>query len=258
MFRALFRDVLSQMQQGDEESVSSKYSISEQADINGDDLSMSSKSSTRSTNISNFRSICKKLNAPPEISEIVGRRFLGLHEMNKNEKTTKLEPLDLQKIVNFLADVFIRCTKDADLVLLALDDVQWMDGMSWKVIETIFSRGDNVFTLCGSRPTSSNSLTVDPNFWSDLQGPQRELGRYSEFCLAPFTEMEVKELIADTLDFAPSEIDDSFSHNLFNSSGGMPHYLGYVLDNIKRCNYSVRLETGMIGLKSSAEEENKV
>jgi predicted ATPase len=99
---------------------------------------------------------------------------------------------------------------------------------------------------------------MDPNFWSDLQGPQREIGRYSEIFLAPFTESEVKELIAETLDFEPNEIDNSFSHNLFNTTGGMPHYLSYVLDNIKRNNHSVRLETGMIGLRSSAEEENKV
>ena len=262
MFRSLFRDLLSQMQQCDDESVSSRYSSSEQVDTNSDsiydNLSVSSKGSTKSNNIAKFRSICKKIDAPPEIVETVGRRFLGLRETDKHNKTPNLKLLDLQKVVTFLADVFIRCTKDADLVLLSLDDVHWMDEMSWKVIDTIFKRGNNVLTLCGSRPTSSNPLTVDARFWSDLQGPQRELGRYSEFCLSPFTEAEVKELIAETLDFKPSEIDDSFSHNLFTTSAGMPHYLSYVLDNIKRSNHSVRLDTGMIGLKSSAEEENKV
>ncbi len=259
IFRSLFRDVLSQMQQGEEESDSSRHSSAEQVDYNGDDLSMSSKSSTKSNNISNFHSICKKINASPEIAEIVGRRFLGLRERNKYATTTgSLEPLDLQKIVDFLADMFIRCTKAVDLVFLVLDDVHWMDEMSWKVVETIFKRGDNTFTLCGSRPTSSNPLTVDPNFWSDLQGPQREIGRYAEFCLAPFTQAEVKELIADTLEFQTNEIDDSFSRNLFNTSGGMPHYLSYVLDNIKRNDHAIKLDTGMMGLKSSAEEENKV
>jgi predicted ATPase len=259
VFRSLFRDVLSQMQQGEEESDSSRYSSAEQVDCNGDDLSMSSKSSTKSNYISSFHSICRKINAPSEIAEVVGRRFLGLRERNKHDTTTgSLEPLDLQKIVDFLADMFIRCTKDVDLVFLVLDDVHWMDEMSWKVVETIFNRGDNMFTLCGSRPFSSNPLTIDPNFWSDLQGPQREISRYAEICLAPFTEAEVKELIADTLEFQTNEIDGSFSRNLFNTSGGMPHYLSYVLDNIKRSDLSIRLDTGMMGLKRSMEEETKV
>lgn len=262
LLRSLFRDVLSQMQHGDEESVSSRYSSAEQVDFTGDgqwdNVSMSSKSSAKSNNMASFRSICRKLNAPPEMIEVVGRRFLGLRERNKHEMSPSLESLDMQRILDFLADVFIRCINHADLVLLALDDVQWMDEMSWKVIEIIFSRTKNVLILCGSRPTSSNQLTVDPRFCSDLLGPYRKDGRYSELSLVPFTEIEVKQMIADTLEFETNEIDDSFSRSLFNTSGGMPHYLSYALDSIKRSNYTVRLETGMIGLNISAEEDNKV
>ncbi len=157
-----------------------------------------------------------------------------------------------------MADAFLRCTQHANLVLLALDDVQWMDEMSWKVVQAIFERGENVLTLCGSRPPSSNPLSLDPQFWSDLRGPLQEEGRYSELSLAPFCESEVQDMIAIQLNYNPNEIDDSFSRNVFASSGGMPHYLSYVLDTIKRNNLTVRLENGNIGTRTSTGDDSKV
>ncbi|KAL7537358.1 hypothetical protein ACHAXR_007762, partial [Thalassiosira sp. AJA248-18] len=271
LFRSIFKDILSQVRVEDEEYIlrdESRRSFSRGSggsdfsiDAQWEDLSLhthSTNSSTMSTDANRFRFICQELNAPPEFLEVVGKRLLGLREKNSNNSAANAKTPNLQKIVDFMADAFVRCTKHANLVLIALDDVQWMDDMSWKVVQAIFERGTNVLIMCGSRETSSYPLTVDPEFWSDLHGQYQDDGRYSELSLEPFNESDVKEMIANTLKFEVNEIDSNFSRSLFTTSGGMPHYLSYALDAIKRNTLTVRLENGMIGMKNSTGDESKV
>ena len=143
-------------------------------------------------------------------------------------------------------------------MVFALDDVHWMDEMSWKVVQAIFVRGRNVLTLIGSRPPSANPLLVDKSFWSELQSTYRDDGRFQEISLEPFNELEVQEMISLQLDIRIDEIDSSFWKNVFTTSGGMPHYLSYALETIKRNDLTVRLDNGLIGLKSSEDDDNKV
>ena len=236
---------------------SSADSVDFSVDKQWDELSLhsqSSKSSTMSTDATRFRFICQELNAPPEFVEVVGKRLLGLRERNTNASAGNAKAPNVQKIVDFMADAFVRCTKHANLVLLALDDVQWMDEMSWMVVQAIFERGQNVLIFCGSRPLSSNPLSMNPQFWSDLHDQFQNEGRYTELSLAPFTEPEVKEMIATTLEFELNDIDESFSRNVFATSGGMPYYLRYVLDAIKQNKLTVKLDNGLIGMKSSDDK----
>ena len=266
LFRSIFRDVLLEVKHEDENSQSSlqgskgesmvDFSVEEQWD-NLSLRSQSSKNSTMSTDVTRFRFICEELNAPPEFVEVVGNRLLGLKSSEGLSNTGGRSP-DLEKIVNFMADAFLRCTKHADLVLLALDDVHWMDEMSWKVVQAIFERGQNVLTLVGSRPPSTYPLTVDNTFWSELQNTYRDDGRYLEISLQPFTETEVQQMIALALAIEVNEIDSSFWRNVFTTSGGMPHYLSYALETIKRNELTVKLDNGLIGLKSSEDDDSKV
>lgn len=279
LFRSIFKDLLRQIKQDDEGSYNSsrggsqsssvRESSSKQPFVKGpvdfeidkewDSLSLqshSTKSSIMSTDATRFRFICEELNAPPEFIEVVGKRFLGLK--SAAGPSTGSNPPDLDKIVNFMADAFLRCTNHADLVLLALDDVHWMDEMSWKVVQAIFERSGNVLTFCGSRPPSTNLLAVDDKFWSKLHGAYTEEGRYMEIILGPFHENDVKDMISCHLGIRVDEIDSTFWRNVFTTSGGMPHYLSYVLETIKRNDLTVKLGNGLIGLKSSENEESKL
>eukprot|EP00970_Alexandrium_tamarense_P000097 scaffold16_cov190-Alexandrium_tamarense.AAC.5 len=234
---------------------SDDFSISDQWDA----LSLhsySTRESVMSTDASRFRYICNELNAPPDFVEVVGRRLLGLRDKSVENAAAHSGTPNLDKIVDFMADAFIRCTKHANLALLALDDVHWMDEMSWKVVEAIYNRGANVLILCGSRPIDVNPLRLDPKFWSSLQ--ESKVDRYLELFLNPLSEFEVQEMIAITLQLEVDEIDSSFSRNVFTTSGGMPHYLSYVLETIKRDELAMRLENGLMGLKNAASEDTKL
>ncbi|KAK1736675.1 hypothetical protein QTG54_012697 [Skeletonema marinoi] len=62
--------------------------------------------------------------------------------------------------------------------------------------------------------------------------------------------MEVQQMISFTLDIGMNEIDSSFWRNVFTTSGGMPHYLSYALETIKRNNLTIKLDNGLVGLKA--------
>lgn len=129
---------------------------------------MSTKVSAMHTDETRFEVVCDKLNAPPEIVEFIGNRLLGLRK--RNAKSITANPPDLEKVVEFIANAFIQCTKEATLVLLALNNVQWMDEMSLKVVAAILEQGTNILVLCGSGVPLTNPLSLDPKHWSDLQG----------------------------------------------------------------------------------------
>ena len=275
--RLILKGVLSQVQYEDEEfkgedesigddesqsSASREGSISSRSQFNMSTRSLSSRGSLKSTDWTRFRFICQDLNVKSDLMELVGKRFLGISNRSKNESDAQLqlEPnstVQIENIVEFMANAFIRCTMHADLVLLSLDDVQWMDESSWKVVQRIFERANNLLIFSGSRMPSTN-LTLDPTFLSDLVTEHQAAGRYYELSLPPFNEAEVKEFIACALNSSTYEVDDSFSNSVWTTSGGMPLYLSHVLDAIQRNNLTVRLDNGMIGMKSTDEDDRKV
>ena len=264
-FRLILKGVLSQVQYEDEEFKGEDESIGDdesQSQLNMSSRSLSSRGSLKSCEWTRFRLICQDLNVQPDLMELVGKRFLGISNRSKNESDPQLqlEPnstVQIENIVEFMANAFIRCTMHADLVLLSLDDVQWMDESSWKVVQRIFERANNLLIFSGSRMPSTN-LNMDSIFLSDLLTQHQTAGRYYEMSLPPFNEAEVKEFIACALNSSTDEVDDSFSNSVWTTSGGMPLYLSHVLDAIQRNNLTVRLDNGMIGMKSTDEDDRKV
>ena len=264
-FRLILKGVLSQVQYEDEEFKGEDESIGDdesQSQLNMSSRSLSSRGSLKSCEWTRFRLICQDLNVQPDLMELVGKRFLGISNRSKNESDPQLqlEPnstVQIENIVEFMANAFIRCTLHADLVILSLDDVQWMDESSWKVVKRIFERANNLLIFSGSRMPSTN-LNMDSIFLSDLLTQHQTAGRYYEMSLPPFNEAEVKEFIAVTLNSSIDEVDDSFSNSVWTTSGGMPLYLSHVLDAIQRNNLTVRLDNGMIGMKSTDEDDRKV
>lgn len=262
-FRLILKGVLSQVQYEDEEFKGEVESIKDdESQSNMSSKSRSSRGSSKSTEWTRFRFICQDLNVQHDLMELVGKRFLGISNRSKNESDAqlRLEPtstVQIENIIDFMANAFIRCTMHADLVLLSLDDVQWMDESSWKVVKLIFERASNLLIFSCSRMPSTN-LTMDPTFLSDLLTQHQTAGRYYEMSLPPLNEAEVKEFIAVTLNSGTDEVDDSFSNSVWTTSGGMPLYLRHVLDAVQRNNLTVRLDNGMIGMRSTDEDDRKV
>lgn len=231
LFRSVFKDLLNELRHEEDTRSHASNRGESTFELSVEDVwdnlslaSQSSKDSMMSTDANRFRYLCDELNAPPDFAEVVGRRLLGIRDKSLGSSTTTGTP-NLDLIVEFLVNAFIRCTEHSDLVLLSLDDVQDLDEMSFKVVQGIFERGQNVLILCGSRPLSSYQLAVDSSFWAELQGSFLQMKRFVEIDLQPLTHCEVRDFIAISLDVAPSEINDRFSQSIFTVTGGMPHFL---------------------------------
>ena len=74
-------------------------------------------------------SLVKELDAPPEFVEIIAYHLLGINEKN-GRNLTAVKADSLEEIVNFMALSIFRCTAHADLVIIVLDDVHFLDGTS--------------------------------------------------------------------------------------------------------------------------------
>ncbi len=246
LFRSIFRDVLSEKPMGEDGSFGSGGTGSYR-DRDWDSVSLSSLSTAQSQKtsvIGRLREICEEMDAPSGFLEIVGHHLLG----NSRLKMSSVEKApELADIVSFMAQVFIRSTSHAEVVVLALDDVQWMDNLSWKVLQSIFENGLNVLIVCGSRPFESQSLTMDDDFWDMLREESRKEGRYDEILLGPLAKNEVRELASLTLKCDPDEIMDKFIDDIHMHSGGMPYYASEILQNCVRNKLFRRFDNNMIG-----------
>jgi predicted ATPase len=188
--------------------------------------------------VERLRAICEDVDAPPEFAEIVSQHLQLVTDMNtpaqddnsrSNEKATASSSL-----VSFMAKVFLRCTEESSLVLIALDNVHQTDEMSWKVIQELFETGTKLLIFCTSRPLSTYSLAVDKVFWSDLNDSYERKGRFVKFDLEPLSKEEVLSMIAMSVNVHEDEVSEDVLNDVFTQSGGMPQYVNELMETAKR------------------------
>ena len=198
-----------------------------------------------------LQELCDEMNAPEGFLELVGEHLLG-DTTGKLSKAKKAPELD--DIITFMAQVYIRSTSHAETTILALDDVQWMDDLSWKVLQCILENSNHILIVCGSRPIDSRALNLDPVFWSKLNEEYTNHGICSNLNIGSLIEIDIRELAAIALLCEPSDLDDDFCNDIFKHSGGMPFFASEILDNCIRQKQHTRLKHGKIGWSDSSEK----
>ena len=58
-------------------------------------------------------------------------------QSRKDSKREVGTPPKLEDVVDFLTQAFIYCTEDLDLIVINLDNIHFMDGLSCEVIFTL-------------------------------------------------------------------------------------------------------------------------
>jgi len=236
LFRSIFQDVLSEKPLSDEASTIGSKGTPHS--------SLATLDTVNASVINRLKELCEEMNAPKGFLQIVGHHLLGdtKGKMLKVEKAAELDD-----IIAFMAQVFIRSTAHADMIIMALDDVHWMDNLSWKVVQCIFETSQNILIVIGSRPLASHSLSVDDEFWECLTGEYKEKKLYTEIRLGPLNEIDVREMAAITLSCEPEDLSDDFCDDVFVHSGGMPYFASEILENCVRKKQCERLENGKMG-----------
>lgn len=231
----------------DEESL---YTIRSLDPDDGSYSTMSTASSTTSANAyaALFLQMCTEIQAPVEFIEVVGHDVLGFPSLIERAYEKKKADSMLNTIITFMAKLISHCTKSFDLALIVLDNVQFMDEMSWKVVELLFESAPNCLIVCASQPLTSFQLSLGESFWSKLHNSPR---RFHELKLIPLNILELTEVIAHVFECAKESVDEQFSRDIFKQSGGLPLYTRELLASLKQFSFVAVSEEGKLSWKTS-------
>ena len=244
LFRSIFRDVLSERPISDEGTHFSQGSYRGKGFGGSSIGSYATFGTDKADVMEHLLEICQELNAPEGFLEIVGQHLLG----DTKSKVSKVEKApEVDDIIAFMARVFIKSTSHAEGVILALDDVQWIDSLSWKVLQCIFDTSKNILIVCGSRPVESYPLSVDDKFWTKLNGECGDGGLFTEITIAELNKDDIREMAAITLSCEAKDVDDGFCDDVFTHSGGLPYFTSEIMDNCVRKGQCGPLKSGKIG-----------
>jgi tetratricopeptide (TPR) repeat protein len=247
MFRSILVDVMSHFHTSADDKSTVSYGTSEGLEsvgwesLSGGSFSDGSFAASAATGMTRsadrLGKICRELNAPQAFQELVGHHLLGIDAQVGGSKPAVRKgnkPHSMISLVSFMAKAFIRCTQDASLVILALDDVHYMDEMSWRVVQELFTTGTGMLFICTSRPLTTYKLSVSRQFWDALEGVHTENGTFIAMKMESLGEDDIRDMIAKTLGMQESQISSTLHRDVLMHSGGMPHFANEILDTMKR------------------------
>ena len=183
--------------------------------------------------------LCNEIGASPDFAQLVGQHLLkldlhlkvdvsGQHEQGKQKKTS---------LATQMANVILTCTRNCDLSIIAVDDVQFADEMSFEVIQALFEMGRNLMIVCACRQHSMDELAVDSCFWERLNNEYLMTGRYVQISMQPLNKKEMREVIAKTLGFGNEDVSEQLLKSVLAQTKGTPQLAKILLEHLKR-NYS--------------------
>jgi class 3 adenylate cyclase/tetratricopeptide (TPR) repeat protein len=196
--------------------------------------------------------ICEELNYPYEYADIVGSQLLGLDGALPQTHVEGHIPT-IDEVVDFLTKTYIRLTDFSDLIVIFLDDFQWIDSLTWKVIRVLCQRGKNILMMGAmlSQETQALRRMSSVGTWHEEMK-----SRILEFPLGSLDLSEVKETISKVLGFEDCLIDDSLCSDIYQRTGGLPLYAIELLESIKRKKtVAIDKESGMLRWTPEAQRE---
>jgi hypothetical protein len=104
-----------------------------------------------------LRWACQEVGYPREYAELVGSQFLGLDAANPVTHVNGHVPLVVE-LVEFVAQAYMHITNFADLILVFIDDFQWVDSFTWKVIRALGQSGKKMLLICAMRSHDKQAM----------------------------------------------------------------------------------------------------
>jgi len=193
---------------------------------------------TKGEIVETFDGICSELNAPKEFVELVGNHLLRLNPTQISGLNSRLASRGgtcaVQDLVTLMTLTFERCTRDADVTIVALDDAHLTDKMSWEVLRRLFETVPNILIICTSRERSITSRAVNKEFWTILQSTHIVDRRFIPIRIGLLSENDVNSMIVRTLGKQPGKEGDRLLHAVYTQSGGIPQYANEIIQSVAR------------------------
>jgi hypothetical protein len=161
--------------------------------------------------------ICRQAYVPKSYTSIICQLILA----RIDEGTGWMRNSSTGTVSRFLLRVFLRCTSIYGMTIVALDNISYMDELSWKLVELIYDHSPRTIILGTSRPITSQQTNIDGDFWVRLNKCEYS-ERFLHVGLLPMHKSDVKSLIANKLGVEISQVDSEMATEVFVKSGGMP------------------------------------
>ncbi|KPA11708.1 multi-sensor signal transduction multi-kinase [Candidatus Magnetomorum sp. HK-1] len=160
------------------------------------------------------------INVIPEIEWIIGEQ----------EEIIELSPKELQNRFHYVFQNFIMTFAEVDSPLVIfLDDLQWIDVASLKIIQLIITNSDNILFLIGAyRP---GKMPDDHPLFQTIQNIQSENIPVTEISLRPLSNIHINKFICDT--FRCSEkYAQELTNVVFDKTHGNPFFINEFIQSI--------------------------
>jgi len=189
--------------------------------------------------------VCEQMGYPHEYADLVGSQFLGL------DSAVPITHIDghvppVSELVEFMAQAFMRITDFADLILVFVDDFQWVDSFTWKVIRALGQSGRRMILICATRSHDKQALrrmSTAVNF-------------RLEITIGPLDLPEIRQLIASTVGCSEDAVDEQLCTQIYSRTGGLPVFVVELLETLKRRKSLKKNDEGTLFLEEDGEAED--
>ena len=162
--------------------------------------------------------ICREAHVPDSYTGIICQMILTRSEAESLEWAKNVST---DTVAWFLLRVFLRIGASSDIAIVALDDISYMDELSWKFVELLFDHSKHTIILGTSRPVTSNDANIYGDFWSRLNRREYER-RFAHVRLLSMQQSDVNRLIASKLGIELHAVNSDIASEIFVKSGGRP------------------------------------
>ena len=157
----------------------------------------------------------------PEVELIIG----------KQPPVAKLGPTEAQNRFNLVFSNFIRvfCCFEHPLAIF-LDDLQWADSATLKLIQLMMGDNDTqyLFVIGAYR---DNEVDGTHPLMMTVEGLRKQGAAIAQITLKPLALSHISQLIADTLNRAPQEVED-LAKLIGGKTGGNPFFVNEFFHNL--------------------------
>mmetsp|Transcript_56061 Transcript_56061/g.135728 ORF Transcript_56061/g.135728 Transcript_56061/m.135728 type:complete len:859 (-) Transcript_56061:120-2696(-) len=202
--------------------------------LSGHSISQSTQALSHDGTASLFERICQELNMQSSFVDYALRELLGVELVDEESKPSQVVPPPPDEMVEFLRRAFLLCSREAKLVIVALDDINLTDEYSWKVIQKLFLTDSNILFIATMDSQSSDSMNIDKKFWNDLNDKYTSQERYETIKIGVMKRDEIASMVMKSLGLRRKNVPEDFLDGLTIQSGGMPYFVSDVLEMVKK------------------------
>jgi hypothetical protein len=195
---------------------------------------------------------CEEAGYGKNYAHLIACEFLGLEDSNPIGQEDGAAPL-MGDLVECIAKCFIKIVDFADVVVLFVDDFQWVDTLTWRVTRALSQSAKRMLFLRASRSHDKRAMRRLSN------GLSRGVNSTMEITLGPLELDDIRELVSHIFNIPDvvDSIDEEVCTHIYQKTGGLPVYVIELLETVKR-NKSYLLDNEgrfQLSLKDTQGEE---